>query len=228
MQRIILGVACLLLTVGGDGTFTTHAQQTAKPALTAVGGARVGDLAMEMVGQIDQNDVAFSGYGYLTNIQSLANKSLFSNGDVITHTEANAHFTVILTATTKVRTPISKTDVATIHSLDVVGTATYFYNASPSASFSDPASFRRGKRIATFGLHLHDALNVLSPNHGIITADGRMVQRTAPSFTVGGHQYRIGRVGQISRFSANGGAMRIDVPRSVTIFAGDVSVTRNP
>ena len=110
-----------------------------------------------------------------------------------------------------------------IFALDSVGTITFYYHITPTASFEDPSSFATGTPIATASLRLQDILNVQSPNRGVAESHGEFSTLTAKPFQFGNETLRFGEAGLVHRVATFGEGLRTDpvIPRSSVLLAGD-------
>jgi hypothetical protein len=212
-----LALLVLLLAASGlrpptPGRVTTAAAAT--PVL--VGADLPGVNLYEFVGRVDQTEFAFVGYGYVSYLRGLDNDQIFS--DPLNPSETTAHFTYYSTATLTSRAVISS-----VFALDSVGPVTFYYQATPSATFDDPQSFAAGTPIATGVIRYQNILSVQAPNQGISNGIGEFVQQTASPFTLGSTEYQFGQPGLVERMTTFGQATRTDaiLPRSFVVLAGN-------
>jgi hypothetical protein len=191
----------------------------AQPAPGEVGAA-AGQIAFELLGQVDQKGGDFVAYGYLSHINGVPDGQMFTSPD--THSEATARFTFSAPAKLTARSVISSVFV-----LNAAGTINIYFNDTPRGDFSDPASFGKGTPIASFSVRYQSILNVQSPNRGIETLTGELAEHTVSTFSLGGQQYRLGRPGLMQRLDFTGEGVRTDpVLPAATIFgAGATTVT---
>jgi hypothetical protein len=191
----------------------------AQPAPGEVGAAP-GQIAFELLGQVDQKGSDFVAYGYLSHINGVPDAQMFTSPD--TRSEATARFTFSAPAKLTARSVISSVFV-----LNAAGTINVYFNDTPRGDFSDPASFGKGTPIASFSVRYQSILNVQSPNRGIETLTGELVEHTVSTFSLGGQQYRLGRPGLMQRLDFTGEGVRTDpVLPAATIFgAGSTTVT---
>ena len=153
MGLIALGVMLLLLINRPPGR-----TEAASPQV-AIGTTE--QNAFEFIGRIDQNDLDFSGFGYLTYIKGFSNADIYS--DSLYPSEDTARFTYVATATLTSRAIL--TDVFVINA---EGTLTIYFTETPyDRSFDSAASFASGTPIATTSMRYHDILLVQSPNKGL-------------------------------------------------------------
>lgn len=189
----------------------------AEAAPPQVGIGTAGRNAYEVIGRIDQNDLNFTGYGYLTYIRDLNNAEIFTNP--LNPSEDTARFTYAATATLTSRAVL--TDVFTLNSQ---GTVTFYFTQSPpDRSFDNPSSFAIGTPIATASVRYQDILLVQSPNKGLATGVGEVTQLNAPAFTLNGQSYQFGQPNLLFRLSTIGNATRtnIDPPISFVLLSGN-------
>jgi hypothetical protein len=191
-----------------------------KPAQAAplqVGVGIAGQNAFEFIGQINQNDLNFTGFGYLTYIRDLNNAEIYTNPT--NPSEDTARFTYVATATLTSRAIL--TDVFVI---DSEGTITFYFNQSPpNRSFDNPASFASGTPIATASMRYQDILLVQSANKGLATGVAEVTQLSAPAFTLNGQSYQFGQSNLLYRLSTVGNGTRTNIspPISFVLLAGN-------
>lgn len=179
----------------------------------------------EFIGRIDQNGADFTGYGYLYSIDGLEAMDLFSNpllGD-----ETTARFTYYATATLSARAILTDADRG-IFALDSVGTISFYYQPTPSATFSNPLSFAGGTQIAVAEMRYQDILNVQGPNRGIAVGNGEFTIVSSTPFSIGAESYVFGSPGQIHYVSTFGEGRRTNavVPISSVLMAGNAVTSR--
>ena len=213
---IVVGVALLLLTLLLAATGQRLASQG---GIKEIGVGDPGLGAFQFAGHIDQDGTDFTGYGYLYAVDGLTPLQISSNP--LNASETTAHFTYYATATLSARAIVTDA-VRGIFALDSVGTITYYYQATPSADFSDPQSFALGTPIATAAVKFQDILNVQSPNRGIAVGNGEFAVQTAVPFNLGAETVRFGRPGLVYRASTFGEGLRTDpiTPKSSVLLAG--------
>jgi hypothetical protein len=184
---------------------------------TQVGIGTVGRNAFEVIGRIDQNNLDFTGFGYLTYIKDLDNADIYTNS--LNPSEDTARFTYSATSTLTSRAVL--TDV---FALDSLGTITfYFIQSPPDRSFGDPSSFASGTPIATASFRYQDILLVQSPNKGIATGVGELTQLNAYAFTLNGQSYQFGQSNLLYRLSTVGNGTRTNIapPVSFVLLSGN-------
>jgi hypothetical protein len=210
---IVLVIGCLTLML----IINLLPFRPAQAAPVQVGIATAGQNAFEFIGRVDQNDVDFSGVGYLTYIRDLSNADIYSNP--LNPFEDTARFTYVATATLTSRAIL--TDVFVI---DSQGTITfYFTQTPPNRSFDNVASFASGTPIATASIRYQDILLVQSANEGLATGVSDMVQLDAPAFTLNAQSYQFGEANLLYRLSTVGNGTRTNVapPISFVLLAGN-------
>jgi|1186.fasta_scaffold35261_2 hypothetical protein len=177
-------------------------------------GAIPGQISFEFVGKLLQNGAAFEGFGYLTRIAGVSASALFSSAD---HSEATAHFTFHAGTTLTGRSHLNNLEI-----LDADGPMVFYHRGVPGASFSDPASFTAGQRVATFATHLQSVVVAQSVDQGSHQLEGLLVQSSAPLWQLNGQERRFGAVGQRQRVTANGWSQRTSSvgPQSQAWVAG--------
>lgn len=193
-----------------------HAQSSARP----VGVVAQGQTAIEFIGKLDEPTVsAATFYGYVTHVAGASDASLFT--DPAQRTEATAKLTFVSNITLDahlVQQPLFVTTGS--------GRARFYFNPAAGAKIDDPASFAQGKLVATDSLRFRDVLAALSQTTGIQSAVGDLRQLSAGNLTLGGKQYRFGRVGLRQRVTMHGEGTRTLEPLSRTVVtAGDMVVT---
>jgi hypothetical protein len=184
---------------------------------TQVGIGTVGRNAFEVIGRIDQNNLDFTGFGYLTYIKDLDNADIYTNP--LNPSEDTARFTYSATSTLTSRAVL--TDV---FALDSQGTITFYFTQSPpDRSFGDPSSFASGTPIATASFRYQDILLVQSPNKGIATGVGELTQLNAYAFTLNGQSYQFGQSNLLYRLSTVGNGTRTNIapPVSFVLLSGN-------
>ena len=174
----------------------------------------------QFVGRIDQVGVNFTAYGYLYDVQGVAPQDLFSNP--LNPSESTAYLTYYATATLSSRAALAD-DVRSIFALDSVGEITYYYQATPAASFENPQSFAYGTAVTTASLRFQDILSVQGPDRGLAVGNGAFSILTAEPFTLGGDTVRFGLPGRAYQVSTWGDALRSDavIPQSSVLLAGN-------
>jgi hypothetical protein len=210
MLLLILGTAFLFnLSFGQEATVVAQAQ-------TGVGAD--GTNAFELIGRIDQEGFAFTGYGYLTHIRGLEHNQLFTGADPTNAFEDTARFTFVAESALTSRSIL--TEVFTIDSTGVI--TFYFTQTPPDRTFDNPASFAAGIPIATATIRYHDILLVQAPNRGLAVGTAELSQQNVTAFTLNGESYNFGRPGLPYRLSTIGNATRTDadLPRSFVLLAG--------
>jgi hypothetical protein len=209
---MVLVVLCITLLLIVSLQF-----RPAKAAPLQVGVGAAGQNAFEFIGQINQNDLNFTGFGYLTYIRDLNNAEIYSNP--ANPSEDTARFTYVATATLTSRAIL--TDVFVI---DSQGTITFYFTQSPpNRSFDNPASFAGGTPIATASMRYQDILLVQSTNKGLATGVSEVTQLNAPAFTLNGQSYQFGQSNLFYRLSTvgNGTRTNINPPISFVLLAGN-------
>jgi hypothetical protein len=207
---VILGITLVLIV-----SLVLLMPAVAAPPQVGVGTS--GRNAFEFIGRVDQDDINFTGYGYLTYIKDLNNVEIYS--DPFNPSESTARFTYVATATLTSRAVL--TDV---FALDSQGTITfYFTQYPPSRSFDNPASFASGTPIATASIRYQDILLVQSPNKGLATGVSEMTQLDASAFTLNGQSYQFGQSNLLYRLSTvgNGTRTNLDPLTSFVLLAGN-------
>jgi hypothetical protein len=189
----------------------------ARAAYPQVGVGTAGRNAFELIGRIDQDDVDFTGYGYLTYINGLNSADVFTNPAYAS--EDTARFTYVATATLTSRAVLEEVFV-----LDSQGPITFYFTESPPyRDFDDPASFASGTPIATASMRYQDILLVQSPNKGLASGVSEMTQLDASTFSLNGQSYQFGQPSLLYRLSTIGNATRtnLDPLTSFVLLAGN-------
>jgi len=218
-RRVLGGVG---LAAAG-GVAITSAASVLAPAISEAESitpatGHSGTTVAEFVAHIDQNGANFTAYGYFTQISGTQSSDLFSAAD---RTEATALFTAAASGTLVAR---SSDDI--IHSLDIQGEFDIFQRTGPGASFSTPASFSQGTKVATYTLVLQDVLTVIDTNKGIPTLTGDMVQTDAQKLSGALSKQRLGRKATRLRIFATGLGVRTEATAPVASLkvAGNLTV----
>ena len=209
-------VACAALAAAAVAVTSTRAAGTAP---SPVGVAAPGETSFEFIGKLEQPSLDVSRfYGYVTHVAGIPDSRLFTTAD---RTEATARLTFFVTAKLDAhlrQLPLFVTTGA--------GTISFYFNAGGGASIADPASFQRGKVVATAAARFQDVLNAQSQTAGLESANGTLRQLTAGTFTLAGKTYRFGRRGLRSHIAMSGEGMRTLTPLTRTVIsAGATTVT---
>jgi hypothetical protein len=176
------------------------------------------DNAVELSGRIDQNGPTFKGYGFVTRLDGVDSSALtVGGGSEITEKDARLTFVFDTELT-------SRAIVGDSFSVATEGTATFYLNDQPEASFDDSDSFAAGEEVASGRLRVTDAVTVYAPNRGIATATGSLELEDASSFDLGGTEAEIGGSGDEFRVTLTGRGIRTDalIPESNFDFAGQL------
>ncbi|MBI1278406.1 MAG: hypothetical protein GC179_09785 [Anaerolineaceae bacterium] len=207
-------VVAIIAAVLAFNTQTTHAATPQE-----VGIPPAGQNAIEIIGKIDQNGLAFNSYGYLTRINGVPDDQMFT--DPANHSEATARFTYASTANLTARSVIE-----TLFVLDAAGSTTIYYNDMPKGDFKDPNTFAAGTAIATANERWQTVINVQSPDTGIATGISEFTESSATPFTLNNTDYQFGHANLVLRSSFTGEGKRSDkiLPKSVIIIAGNAVV----
>lgn len=191
-----------------------------------------GETAFELMTKVDQTDQNFTIYGYLTHVRGLVDSRLFTNAG-IDQSEATSRITFF--AKTKMTSRVSvQNPLAVLFSVASAGRGIFYLNKSGGASLDDPASFRRGKRIGSVFIRVHNVINVqgVGPQGptAISLASVGLTHTKANTFRLGGKRYRFGTKNSKQRIVASGQGVLVDPVQTVaTLFlAGTATTTRNP
>jgi hypothetical protein len=196
---VVLGITLVLIA----SLLLLRPAEAAPPQVGVAASGR--QNAFELIGRIDQNDLDFAGYGYLTYIKGLDYADIYTNP--ANPSEDTARFTYVATATLTSRAIL--TDVFVI---DSQGTITFYFTESPSyRGFDNPASFASGTPIAKASVRYQDILLVQSPNRGLATGISDLTQLNASSFTLNGQTYQFGQPGLLYRVSTVGNGTRTNL-----------------
>ena len=180
-----------------------------------IGEPRDGTAAAEVIGRLDQNGDAITGYGYLTRIHGLPDADLFRGA---THDESTARFT--FASAVQVNARFFR---GALVSVDGVGSLTFFLDGN-GGNFAEPASFSDGTPVAKFAAHFHNLLTVIAPNQGVSTIAGELKQRQASTFALDGRSTRFGHRGLGLSLSVAGPSTRTTDTPPIAFFdvAGDL------
>ena len=183
-----------------------------------VGQPKHGTNSLELLARIDQEGTAIAVTGYLTRIAGVSDGQLFTRprgvkfDDPDSTNPATARFTILASATIKSLS-------ATQNVITALGNGTFwlYYQANGGASFGDRASFARGKKIGTYKLSFQDNLITSGPGPGAsndgeatVYLAGKLAQRAASSFRLGGKKTVIGEKGLDLRLEALGSGELLD------------------
>ena len=206
---VVLGVMLLLII--------NWPLSSSKAAPPQVGIGTAQQNAFEFVGRIDQNNLDFNGFGYLTYIRGFSNAEIYT--DTLNLSEDTARFTYVATATLTSRAIL--TDVFVINA---EGSMTfYFTETPPDRSFDNAAGFASGIPIATTSIRYQDILLVQSPNRGLASGISEATQLSASTFSLNGQDYQFGQPNQFYRLTSigNGTRTNINPPVSFVLLAGN-------
>lgn len=180
----------------------------------------IGSSSYQFIGRIDQDGLNFTGYGYLYDVQGVAPQDLFA--DPLNPSESTAHLTYYTTATLSSRAVVTD-ELHSIFALNSLGDITYYYQATPSASFENPQSFANGAAVTSAALHFQDVLSVQGPNRDLATGNGGFAILTAEPFMLGYETVRFGVPGSSYQISTWGDALRSGslIPQSSVLLAGN-------
>ncbi len=213
MGLVLLGVALLLIINRPLGSTEAASPQ--------VGIGTTQQNAFEFIGRIDQNDLDFSGFGYLTYIKGFDNADIYA--DSFNPSEDTARFTYVATTTLTSRAILSDVFV-----INAEGSMTIYFTETPyDRSFDSAASFASGTPIATASVRYHDILLVQSPNKGLASGTSELTQLSASTFRLNGQDYQFGKPNQFYRLTTIGNATRtnVDPPVSFVLLAGNATTT---
>lgn len=187
------------------------APATAPPV---AGSVATGRVSMDVVGQSQQNDASFTSVGYVTHLAGVPDAALFSDPNV--RDEAHAHLVFSDSSTVTARSVLGPLFV-----LDLSGRTTFRWQATPSSSFANPATFAAGSQVGVFRSRVHDVVTVLAPDSGIATAVEELAQTRTGRLPLP-RRPRLGKVGMHLRLEATGAARRSSLTPliSTTQFAG--------
>jgi hypothetical protein len=214
VRKVLLSAGMTLALVS---LLLIAASQTLSSKEVTVTGIGMGSY--QFAGRIDQDGLAFVGYGYLYDVQGIAPQALFS--DPLNPSESTAYLTYYATATLSSRAVVTDSTRG-IFALDSVGEITYYHQATPTASFDNPASFAYGTPVTTATVRFQDVLSVQGANRGLAAGNGEFAMLTAEEFTLGGQTVRLGLPGRAYQVSTWGDAVRTEavIPQSSVLLAG--------
>ena len=212
--RLLVVVAFLASAACGDSGDDSVDGGIGLPAL--------GGEAWRFVGRIDQTDLRFTSYGFLTHIDGIDDAALFTaTGD---RSENTARLTVVFESQEAARSKLNNVTV-----IDVKGTATVYLNDRPARKFGDVATFTQGTAVATASITGQNILSIDTDNRdkGVAAATAEWQQITATRFQLAGKEYQLGRKGLTERLTVSGNGVRTDRVRQVSAIevAGIMTVT---
>ena len=199
----LTGVAALVFAAGcGDGSDDDSGES--------------GSNALEFIGRVDQTGPSFNGYGYVTHVDGIDDSELFT-GSPISASEKTARIT--FSFKTQLSSRAALEDVFALHSK---GTIDFFFNATPAASFDDPASFSKGEAVGSGPLDFQSTISVYAPDKGIFDAAGSLTFDQVSDFDLDGSTQSLAEKGQTQRVNLAGTGARSNavLPKSVINFAG--------
>jgi hypothetical protein len=201
-RQVLAGAGAV---VGGVGLASAPLDDALAAGGTAVASGPQGSTVVEFRGRIHQTGdtgQAFTSYGYVIRATHTRRSDLF---DGAKHNETTALLTVFATGDLRARVLDQS-----VHSLDIVGAMTVYQRKSGGADFSNPASFRVGRKVARYDVLLQDVLTVYAPQAGLPTLSGDMVQTLSATLRgpLAGRPF--GHRGARLRMFANGLGQLID------------------
>jgi hypothetical protein len=187
---------------------TPVAEAGAATSARRVGQPADGASVAEVVGHLDQNIDAMSGFGYLTRIRGLGESVLFAGA----RDESGARFTFAASATVDERF-IRGSMIAA----NATGTISFHFGGG-GGDFATPASFSDGMLIATFRARFQNVLSLIGPQQAVTAVDGELVQTSARPFSLDGRKHRFGRRGLHLHLAVNGPGQKTDPVVRTAIF----------
>ena len=197
-----------VLAGAGAAAAVGVATAVSSAADAATGGVAVGPddaTVAEFRGRIAQSGGSgqnFEATGFLTKLRGARQADLFEGAPPAVGT---ALFT--LYATGKLSNRVLDMSV---HALDITGKLTVYQRHVPGAHFRAPASFQRGRAVASFALVLQDVLTVFAPASGIPTLTGDTRQTASATLSAGLAGKSFGALHQRLRMFATGLGMLTD------------------
>jgi len=173
---------------------------------SSAGETPVGDLALELVGQVINTPPAASiQFGYLAYLRGV--DQIFNPN---AHNETTARFTFFTEATTTRTIANGPFRIITRE-----GTTTVYFDPSANGNFATPDSFRDGAPILTATLRQQVILDTTDQTFTVVNLNTVIA---SASFTLDGHDFQIAKRGQKFRTSLVG---RLNSPSPPTgYFAG--------
>jgi hypothetical protein len=198
-----------------------HAAGVIKAQSGAEVGAAPGKIAFEFVGQVDQNALDITAYGYLTHVNGLPDAQLFTKPDPTSRSEATARFTFMAKGKLSGRYTLQN-----LIDTDTALTMTIYFSTAGGANFAKQDLFAAGAPIATLTVQYQQILIVEAPNTGIVSGSGESTQETSGAFTLNNQPYQFGHGGLIEHFPSFGSGKRTEAtaPKSQFAIAGSAMV----
>lgn len=210
-QRPTIALLALAVVFAG-WQCRARAQEPMQSAALKTQQTPAGEIVWHHVGRVflNPNTGQFVYVGYLVHIDPIGG-SLFNGSP----SESTAYFTFSTDLAQLAPLP-NNNDVAL--SLVSAGTFNVYYNATPAADWSDPASFSSGKLIATF--HRKESLFVQLASVSFHSLSETLAWSS--NFEFGGHAYNFNRIAPngITFAQFLGGAPQAGTTEYPVTFAG--------
>ena len=174
-----------------------------------------GSNAIEFIGRLDQEGPSFTGYGYVTHLEGVKDRSLFRSAPLAA-SEKTARLTF------RFRTQAaSRANLKQVFAIHSTGKIEFFNSKEPAGDFDNPDSFAQGERVASGAIDIQNIITVYAPNRGIADASGLLTLDDASDFDIGTQKASIGDDGDSLRVTLAGAGTRSDavLPRAVIDFA---------
>jgi hypothetical protein len=208
-RTLIVGAGAALAAPAAAGAATRR----------PVGIAREGRDALEVIGTIVQEGLSLTGFGWLMHVAGLEDEDLFTDPAARGAATARLRWHCEATVTARDFLP-------SLFSASGEGPMRITFADGGGADPESPATFATGQVVARYGLRFHNVLTVVAPDQAVTEITGELVQRTAPRFSIGGAQRRLGRPKLLQRLTANGPGTRSEptIPRATFHVAGGIVV----
>jgi N-acyl-L-homoserine lactone synthetase len=182
---------------------------------------------VDFLTQIDQVGQVLTGLGYLTRVDGLGADVLFtkppatSSADPGSLDTSTARLVAVMTAKVEAINVLGQ--AITGHG---GGSIEVHFLSGGGAKLDNPASFRSGKRVATFSLLFQHTLAIDAPDRALGSFTADLNQGQVSPFGFGGKRYQFGKAGLPWSLRATGRGVRTDpaTPTSQHFLAGDMGV----
>lgn len=227
------------MALGSEAAAEWEAAEVTPRGTAILGSGVTGRAVVGLIGKIAQVGVHLTAVGYLTSLRGLQDSQLFTVArgtdfqDPNSSDEGQARFTFhseteigSLSATGRPGGAVG--DLGTIVA-NAGGALGIYYRSGGGADFDDPASFKKGIKVAAFSCSFQDNLTLQPPDFltlASVALGGTLIQTATKVFAISGEHYRIAAVGAQRGLAATGWGELTDPdePRSTLWLAGVLSV----
>jgi hypothetical protein len=217
------------LIAGGAavGTIALAGSAGAQSGARQVGSGASDRHTVGLVGRIDQAGREIVGMAALTRIEGVAVGDLFTRPPATTSTDPRAsdpsaaRFTLYARATI-----VNVSALGAVITAVAEGTADVFLQVAGGATFENPSSFARGRRLASFTALFQTDLTLLEPARSQTKLTADLVQKDSPGFRLGNRRRRFGHADLRWVMEANGRGELLEPtqPRARHVLSGTLAV----